>query len=303
MLPYSEKFCFGWISHGKMKYLNPCTRKKRGNGSQWFTCQRCCIYGQRGSGRSEHQHVRQLRAGKSSFYGYLCALPALMLWQGFICVCSAAPLLLPGLKTTFVPSAAEGRSWCSCMGRGPHGCSLCCGYCRQNLQNYFAGIFWIRKCFCGEPNLFSGQIIISQVVSPWDPGSQTCPVAWPLQGMQVRCCSLNQAQTSPTNSIVWGRMKGVPCGTPLSQSPGDAARKKGRFHPYLGIPTPNQGTKSSLKLCSQRRNHLIHTKISLKVGLEEVCPSMDSNFTALRGQQTEEEGLEETQRWSKIWSK
>lgn len=52
---------------------------------------------------------RQLCAGKSSFYGYLAALPALMLWQGFIYVCSAAPLLLPCLKTAFVP-------FCCCKG-------------------------------------------------------------------------------------------------------------------------------------------------------------------------------------------
>lgn len=136
-----------------------------------------------------------------------------------------------------------------------------------------------------------------RVVSPGDPVRLPKPALWSclITTGNAGSVALNQAQTSPTNSIIWGRLGGVPqlpCGT--SHTPSQAAQedmrpeKKGCFHPYLGIPATKRETKPRtwLKLCSQRRNHLIYTKFSLKVGLEEVCPAMGSNFTALsRGKQ------------------
>lgn len=71
--------------------------------------------------------------------------------------------------------------------------------------------------------------------------------------------------------------------------------------------------KDKAQTVHQRMNHLIHTKIPLKVGLDEVCSARDSNIPALsRGANTgvrsgasseKELDLEETQRRSKIWGK
>lgn len=198
------------------------------------------------------------------------------------------------------PSAAAREELAWLDGKGsPWPQSLLWVLCRQKPQNCVAGIFCVAKCFCGASYLSSGQAITSQVVTEWclqgiqsDSPNPPCGPAWSLQGMQVPLLlvALNQAQTSPTNSIIGSRLGGVPqlpCG--ISHTPSQAAQeemrpeKKGCFHPYLGIPATKRETKPRtwLKLCSQRRNHLIYTKFSLKVGLEEVCPAMGSNFTAL----------------------
>lgn len=81
----------------------PFHQEKGGNGSYW-TCQSCYIYGQCGWGRSEQQHV-----GDSSVQGRAVSMVIFLPYLLWCCgrdlfyVCSAAPLLLPCLKTPFVP--------------------------------------------------------------------------------------------------------------------------------------------------------------------------------------------------------
>lgn len=117
MLPLLGKVSL-WVNltPKKMKHLNPFTRKKKG---EWFILDLPDLHLWPVRLRKifwAPACERQLCAGKSSFYGYLSALPAPMLWQRFIYVCSAALWLLPCLKTTFAPiccckGRADGAGW------------------------------------------------------------------------------------------------------------------------------------------------------------------------------------------------
>lgn len=145
---------------------------------------------------------RQLCAGNSSFYGYLPASPALMLWQRFI-LCLQCSSVAAALSEDTVCShlLLQGRSWRGWMGRGARGHSPCCGYSAgKSPKTVLLEFFESLNASVGNPISPQDGPSLPRWWQSWCSGvsrgssqtPQTCPVVLPdhYGECRFRCCSL-----------------------------------------------------------------------------------------------------------------